>query len=345
MFMTFFLAACVLLTPTVAFSEDQDCCKIHTKILQGTSENNNVDIVYLTAGNKKNPAVFLIHGNGATADGWRGVIKKMCKDFYLIAPYRRGTLPSGQPDTGNMLVDYSLEVTTTDFRLILQQEDVQNPHIIAHSYSGRFAELYYFTYQNDPILAPRTITLLATSFSHSIAGPGLVCVNNAIGMGDQIGIATCFSEYAVTVSCEQPNVPSPELYKKLQAEVFNLAMQTSTYAYQSYTAVAGQASSNFIPAFTPPINIPTIPYTGPTIVNPTGSLAEITIPVYIVGGDQDEINLPIDLSILSVCLPNHFIEELRGVPHFSFLTNYKVLAKKFTDFIQHKNECCSFLLD
>jgi pimeloyl-ACP methyl ester carboxylesterase len=100
------------------------------------------------------------------------------------------------------------------------------------------------------------------------------------------------------------------------------------------------SSSNFVPAS---ISIPTIPFSGPTTANPIGTFADITIPVYIIGGDKDEINSPINLSILAILFPNGFVEELRGVPHFSPLTNYEVLANKFINFINQVDEQCSFL--
>lgn len=309
-------------------------------MFSGSSDNNNVSITYLTAGDKSNPTILLIHGNGAIADDWSGVMQDMSNDFYLIAPYRRGTTPSDQPNTGDMKADYSLAITATDFMLILQQEGVSNPHIIAHSYSGRFAEQYYFQYGTDTTYSAKTITLLATSFSGSIQGTGLITINNAITAGNINDVATAFANYAVTVSCNEGSCLTSENYTSLQQEVYNGAIQTSIYAYQSYMEVGELASSNFVPAS---INIPTIPFSGPTTANSIGTFADINIPVYIIGGDQDEINPPINLSILAVLFPNSFVEELRGVPHFSSLTNYQVLADKFTNFINQVDEPCSFL--
>lgn len=319
-------------------------CEIKSGTFPGSAENNNVSISYLTAGNKKNPLVLLIHGNGGTADSWRGVMKKMCKDFYLVAPYRRGTLPSGQPNTGNMDVDYSLSITATDFQLVLQQLGVQNPNIIAHSYSGRFAAQYYFQYNTDPVYAPVTMTMLAISFTGNIKGPGSLAINAATAAGDLDGIAAAFRDYAVTVQCA---CLSPKVLAKLQQQVYEGALQTSLYAYQSYLAVAGLPSSNFVPGS---VNIPTIPF-GPTPVpgNPSQTFANILIPVYVVGGSQDQINAPVnntqspsvDLAILATLFPNNFVEELRGVPHFAMLTNYKVLAEKFTGYLNNINEPCS----
>ncbi len=251
-----------------------------------------------------------------------------------------------------MLFDYSLAVTVTDFVGVLEQEGVSHPHIVAHSYSGRFAELYYFLYKNDPVLSPKSLILLATSFSGSLAGVGLKAINMAISHGDLCAIATGFQDFAVTVSCNSNNpdacsvVPYPATLADLEEEVFLGATQTSVYAYQSYTTVAQQASSNFVPGFVNPINIPTLPFTGPTSSNPIGVFTDITIPVAIFYGTNDEINVPQNLNILGACFTNSsalFEQELRGVPHFSMLTNYAVLAKKFTEFIYNIDERCTFL--
>ena len=233
-------------------------------------------------------------------------MKKMCKDFYLVAPYRRGTLPSGQPDTGNMDVDYSLSITATDFQLVLQQLGVKNPNIIAHSYSGRYGTQYYFQYNTDPVYAPVTMTILAISFTGNIKGPGSSAISAATAAGDLDGIAAAFRDYAVTVQCD---CLCPKILAKLQQQVYEGALQTSLYAYQSYMAVAGLASSNFVPGS---VSIPTIPF-GPTPVpgNPSQTFANILIPVYVVGGSQDQINAPVnstqspsvDLAILGTLFP------------------------------------------
>ncbi len=101
-FKSMFLGIAFLIAGSLAADKDH-ChrrCKINTNVFAGNADNNFVSITYLTAGKKKNPTVLLIHGNGGTADDWRGVMEEMCKDFYLVAPNRRGTCPSGQPQTG-----------------------------------------------------------------------------------------------------------------------------------------------------------------------------------------------------------------------------------------------------
>ena len=242
-----------------------------------------------------------------------------------------------------MLVDYALSTTATDLQLVLQQLNVKHPHLVAHSYAGRIAEQYYFQYQSDPNYSPKTMTLVATSFAGSIKGPGIVAIDQATDNNDHKGIANAFKQYAVTAQCDHHSL---DHLSDFQQHVYHGALKTSLYAYQSYKRVAGLESSNFVPAL---VSLPNIPFHGPKIANSMGTLATISIPTYILGGSEDQIDGPVsktqspsvNLAILGTLFPNNFTEELRGVDHFAALTNSEVLANKITGFLKNTNEACS----
>lgn len=327
-------------------SPGSSACTITSGVVMGTNDNNNVSIAYLTAGDPMYPTVMLIHGNGATADSWKSVMCLLSPSYYVVAPYRRGTLPSDQPNTGSPLYDYSWAATATDFMLVLQYLSVGLPHLVGHSYAGSLVEQYYFQYKNDPVYQPSSLTLMAVNFFKRIPGSGSGLIGQYVTAGDERGVATAFASTAVTIEYPGQVLSATDTQQLVQIrqDIYTGALQTSIYAYQAFKAVSSLASSNFVPTGT---SLPSVKYNNPqTFDNPIGTFSNITLRTLVIGGNQDVINGPtstfqspgLNWAILAALLPNSLIREWVGLPHFAMLTHSRRLAQEFRQFFTDEHE-------
>ena len=320
-----------------------DSCEIREHFFPGNAVNGNVRLHYLTAGNPTRHPIILLHGLGGAADAWTCLMKVLCKRYYLVAFDRRGTSPSDQVvGTPPLYPEYSFDAHTTDIQQLVLYLGLRNPTIVAHSYAGRIGTYYAFRFQNDPIFGPDKLILLAVSFVGGfIGGPGGAAFRAAAVANDLPGIAAAFRDYALNVVCKKGDC-SYNSIEELKEETYQGALRTSLNAYQAQAALAGSPTVDFSPTII--ISSPVVNHPANTNPNPTFQYANLHIPVGIFYGDVDLFNPAMNGGLLRFLIPNSFFRELRGVPHFSMLTNYKVLAKEFTKFIEYIPEKCSFCL-
>jgi pimeloyl-ACP methyl ester carboxylesterase len=294
----------------------EDCktnTKLKSKFFPGNTANGNVKIHFYTAGSKKNQLVVLLHGLGATASLLECDILELSKYYYVVAPDLRGFGESDKPTTTSQ---YSFSIFATDVREILGFLKVKNPIVMGHSIQSFTAVVYYFQYLNDPDYAIVDLILNAPAVAN-IFGPNIGTLIVAIEGGNLETIASVFVEQTLNVSC---NCETKGL-NKVKKFVYQQALTGTSFSYQ--TVLGLLSSVNFFP--------PNIP-----------NFTQITVPTLLIGGSNDIVVLPTALFTLALQIPNSFVVELRGAPHFNFSTNYKALAKQIHNFIISKNTKCSF---
>jgi pimeloyl-ACP methyl ester carboxylesterase len=79
------------------------------------------------------PPVVLLHGGGLTAQTWRRVVADLRTDHRCVAPDLRG---HGDSDWA---ADYSLPALAADLRVLVEDLDLDRPHLVGMSLGGQTA--------------------------------------------------------------------------------------------------------------------------------------------------------------------------------------------------------------
>lgn len=117
---------------------------------------NGIDLYVVDEGS--GPAVLLLHGFPNTAHLWRNQISALVAEgFRVIAPDLRGYGRSTMPEDVD---DYSIINVTEDLRLLMDELEVEDAHVVGHDWGAATAWAFASFY------APRVTSLVAISVGH-----------------------------------------------------------------------------------------------------------------------------------------------------------------------------------
>ena len=91
----------------------------------------------------KGPALFLIHGIGASEDAWRFLLQKLLKNFTFITYDLRG---HGKSQVTHK--DFTFEELILDLERIREINKINKAHFVGHSLGGKVAMKFAFTYED-----------------------------------------------------------------------------------------------------------------------------------------------------------------------------------------------------
>jgi pimeloyl-ACP methyl ester carboxylesterase len=110
-----------------------------------TASVNGITIHYLTAGDRSNPAVVLLHGFTQTSHMWaKDVIPALAKRYFVIAPDLRGSGDSAKPSEG-----YDKRTLASDVYEVVKGLDVTKILLVGHDFGAAVAYAYAAEHRPD----------------------------------------------------------------------------------------------------------------------------------------------------------------------------------------------------
>ncbi|MDX6432328.1 MAG: haloacetate dehalogenase, partial [Streptosporangiaceae bacterium] len=97
-----------------------------------TAKVNGITIHYLTAGDRSNPAVVLLHGFTQTSHMWtKDVIPALAQSYFVIAPDLRGSGDSAKPADG-----YDKRTMASDVYEVVQGLGIAEILLVGHDFGA-----------------------------------------------------------------------------------------------------------------------------------------------------------------------------------------------------------------
>lgn len=112
-----------------------------------TASVNDITIHYLTAGDRSNPAVVLLHGFTQTSHMWtKDVIPALAKRYFVIAPDLRGSGNSAKPSEG-----YDKRTLASDVHQVVKGLGITKILLVGHDFGAAVAYAYAAEHRSDVI--------------------------------------------------------------------------------------------------------------------------------------------------------------------------------------------------
>ena len=112
-----------------------------------TASVNDTTIHYLTAGDRSNPTVVLLHGFTQTSHMWaKDVIPALAKHYFVIAPDLRGSGDSGKPSEG-----YDKRTLASDVYEVVKGLGITKILLVGHDFGAAVAYAYAAERRSDVI--------------------------------------------------------------------------------------------------------------------------------------------------------------------------------------------------
>jgi pimeloyl-ACP methyl ester carboxylesterase len=110
-----------------------------------TASVNDTTIHYLTAGDRSNPAVVLLHGFTQTSHMWtKDVIPALAKRYFVIAPDLRGSGDSGKPSEG-----YDKRTLASDVHEVVKGLGIAKILLVGHDFGAAVAYAYAAEHRSE----------------------------------------------------------------------------------------------------------------------------------------------------------------------------------------------------
>ena len=110
-----------------------------------TASVNDITIHYLTAGDRSNPAVVLLHGFTQTSHMWtKDVIPALAKRYFVIAPDLRGSGDLGKPSEG-----YDKRTLASDVYQVVKGLGITKILLVGHDFGAAVAYAYAAEHRSD----------------------------------------------------------------------------------------------------------------------------------------------------------------------------------------------------
>lgn len=281
----------------------------------GNSKNGFITIHYREIGAKyknKGKNIVLIHGIGLTGESFKCLMVDLYhKGYYVLALDRRGWGKSEKPDE---VTKINLQLYATDVRELCRYLNVLNPILGGHSFGACIATQYYFQYEKDPNFSAHTLIYLCGAVDPFIDPEFGPLATKALESKHPVkALAPIFVQYALTPICQQA-VRSRDL-EKVGNFLEKMALQTTPVTLRTDFSLVNTDFRN--------------------------ELANITIPVLFIHGNNDHIVLLKTSYANGVLIPQSNLIEIFGGSHVPMLDHYEFTSNSINEFLKHRRSVCS----
>ena len=296
-----------------------------TALRFGENTSGGITIRYAAMGREDAPLILMLHGFPEYWAGWRAVMERLSKNYFVVAPDQRGYNRSSKPQG---MEHYRAKALAEDVAALADALSPGKPFVLAgHDWGASVAYAYAFTYPER--------------LSHLVIANGVhpACFQRALFEDDAQREASRYFHYLISPKAEQGL--SEDNYRRLMQMLASFSDtswldEAEAAAYRAAWSEPGaltamlnwyRASPMIVPEAGAPVPA------GRSVLDLPVETMTVAMPHLVLWGEADIALRPSCLEGLERYAPQLTVKKVAGASHWILHEKPDEVAAAIADFV------------